>query len=96
VCLAAFVQRPKCVLNIRINPCFAPVILFLGACGDHLGKGGIAGDAKPILPNGFGERFAYLQVFERNDRPPLRLYPIGIGIIARIRHRKHTVAIGTD
>jgi hypothetical protein len=84
------------VLNIGINPSFAPVILFLGACGDHLGKGGIAGYAKPVLPNGFGERLTDLQVLEWNDRSPLWLDPISIGIIARIRHRKHPVPIGAN
>jgi hypothetical protein len=63
---------------------------------DHFRKCGIGGDVKPVLPDRFCKRLGHAKPSQRQYRAPFRFDPIGVGIIARISHREHTVRIAAQ
>jgi hypothetical protein len=52
---AAPVQVQECQFDIRIDPGFITARGCLCAFINHLGKGGICGHLKPLLPYGLGQ-----------------------------------------
>jgi hypothetical protein len=53
---AALVQNGKGMFDIGVDPCLMPVSSHLGTFVDHLRKGPVGGDLKPILPYRLGQR----------------------------------------
>jgi hypothetical protein len=49
--MAQFMQRKESFLNLPINPGFFAVSIRRSTLADHIGKGGISGNPKFILPN---------------------------------------------
>ena len=89
-------QHAKCRLDIRVDPRLVTVGRYRCTKVDHLRKGRINSDAKPVLPYRFGQRLRYAKPLQRQYRPPFRLDPIGIGIVTRIGHREHAVRIAAQ
>ena len=90
------VQHPKCRLDIGVDPGFITVRRNRCTSIDHLRKRRIGGDAKPVLPDRFRQRLRHAKSSQRQYRPPFRLDPISVGIIARVSHREHAVRIAAQ
>jgi hypothetical protein len=84
MCVTHAVKIAKCVLNIRIDPCIAPVVARFCASGDHLRKGTIRRHDKPFLSDHLCQRLRQAKSFKRQNRPLLGFYPECIRIITRI------------
>lgn len=93
---ALVVKHAKRSLDIGVDPRLVTVRRNRSAGIDHLRKGDIGSDAKPVLPDSFGQRLRHTKPAQRQYRAPFRLDPIGIGIITRISHREHAVGIAAQ
>jgi hypothetical protein len=83
----------KCILDIGIDPRVTPVVARFGASCDHLSKGAICCHGKPLLPDRLCQRLGQLELGQRQNRSLLGLYPEGIGIVPRVRHRENAIGI---
>lgn len=89
-------QFQKCGFDIGINPSFISIRCSLGTGCDHFCKGRVAGDAKNILANRFGQRPRKAEMIQRQDRALFRFDPIGVVIVARVRHRENPLGVGAQ
>ncbi len=89
-------QFQKCGFDIGINPSFISIRCSLGTGCDHFCKGHVAGDAKNIVANRFGQRPRKAEMIQRQDRALFRFDPIGVVIVARVRHRENPLGIGAQ
>lgn len=82
----------------RFEPMADPAPAVVGAGrgtgGDNGPEGGVAGDTKPVLPDGFAQRARQMQPIERQNGTLARLHPEDIRVVACIGHREHAMAIG--
>jgi hypothetical protein len=84
----------KRIFDIGIDPSVAPVVARFCAGGDDLSKGAICSHDKPILPNGFCQRFRQSESIQRQNCPLLGLDPECIGIVACVGHRENAIGVG--
>lgn len=65
-----------------------------GAGVHDLRKGGVAGDREASAPQGASERMRHVEAIERKSRAEAWLDPEDFRIVAAVRHRKNSAAIG--
>ena len=94
--MASPVQRAIARLDPVADPAFAILIARRGTGIDHCVEIGIAGDLKPVLPDGFAQAFGENQSIEWDDRPFARLDPEHLIIAAVIGHGKDSRTIGAQ
>jgi hypothetical protein len=90
------VKQEECRLDIRIDPRLVTIRRHGCAGVNHLRKCRVGSDAKPVLPDRFGERLRHAKIGQRQDRSLFWFDPISIGVIARIGHREHPVRIAAQ
>ena len=94
VCPSLRVEREKRLLDLLVDPRLAPVGGVGRTMRDHLGEGSVGAHFEPVLPDRLGKAFRQVKSVERQHRPPLRLDPESVGIVARVRHREDADGIG--
>ena len=90
---AYFVQCKVAAFDSVTDPRAAAIAPGTGAGADHFGKGGVAGHRKCAFAQNLGQRARAVETVQWQDRPAARFDPENLGIVARIRHRKHAGAI---
>lgn len=92
----AFVQRAKGAFDLAIDPGLLPPRFGLGAGGNYLGKGAVAGDGKNIAAQRLAQRLRQMKIAKRQDGAAARFDPESFGIVARIGHGKNADRIGSE
>lgn len=86
------VARP----DYGIDPRCRPVVGGRGAERDHVGKGGIGGDAKAVGHDHLFQAVRQVEVVERQDRAQPRFDPMDRRVIRPVGHRKNALRIGAQ
>jgi hypothetical protein len=88
------VQRHERLFDIAVDPCLAAIIDLFGAGADDRTEIGVCRYPKPVLADGFCQRFGKMKAIEWQDRPMLRFDPESLFVIARVGHGEYAVRIG--
>tara|TARA_R110000824_G_scaffold209_24_gene1161 strand:+ start:10475 stop:10792 length:318 start_codon:yes stop_codon:yes gene_type:complete len=88
--ISQLVQVIERFLDFRIYPGFLAIGCLCGTYRDHISKGAIGGNPKPVGSYGFAERARHLKIVQRDDRPVLGFNPEGIRIVTGVRHREYS------
>jgi hypothetical protein len=91
--MAHGVQHTKCVFDLGIDPCLAPVVALGGTSRDNPSEYGVCRDAKALLSDRLGERLRQSEFVQRQYRAAFGLDPESVGIVAGVGHRENAIGI---
>jgi len=79
-----------------VDPRRRPVGGGRGAERDHVGEGGVGGDAKAVRHDDFFQTARQVEVIERQDRAQPRLDPMDRRVVRPVGHRENPLRIGAE
>ncbi len=90
------VEGEEGALDAGVDPRLGPTGHALRAQPDHIGEGGVGGDAEPVGGDRLAQRLRQVEAVQRQDRAAARFHPIHAVRLAAVRHREHAHRIGAE
>ena len=83
-------------LDHRIDPRRRPIARGLGAERDHVGEGGVGGDAKAVRHDDFFQAVRQVEAVQGQDRAQPRFDPMDRRVVRPVGHRENPLRISAE